>query len=504
MDIMKLTPIQLDRFLHVQSIVGRQEADAAKVRDLRAYYDGDHPVMLTQRQQEFLGPLLTGTEWTFAHNLVKSVIDTLRERLSVNGFTVNGQSPDDVDGETANPDGDAAGLFWDWWTQNRMDAQQVRLYRRAMRDGASFVMVDFDPTAQRPRLTLHSVDDGTVGVTYHRDPGDPNVIMFANRYWYTFDPLTPGETGVLRKTTYLPGEIRKYRQDSKATNGWSPVMDDEDGNAWPIPWKDSSGQPLGVALVEFQNPGGSEVTQIIGLQNALNKAWLDLIAAADAQGFPVMAIEYADATGGSLVDDDDIEGSDEFQIAPGRAIEMFGAHLNRIPGADLTSMMAVIDQLTSAISGVSRVPSYYLRPVGGGEVPSGEALKQLESGLVKRAEERQLVFGQAWEDVFTLAAKLAATFGGTDVPGPMTIEIVWEDPNVRNELSEAQTAQLHAGMGVPDAAIWRRLGYSPDEIAEFRDDARLQRAQDVASIASAVRAEQVRNAPQTNPASGGA
>jgi hypothetical protein len=499
-----LTPEQLEKFIHVQSIVGRQEEAAEKVRDVRAYYDGDHPTMLTQRQQEFLGPLLTESEWPFSHNLVKSVIDTLRERLEVNGFTVNGESPDDSDEAAGDPNAEAAGLFWDWWVENRMDSQQVRLYRRTMRDGTSFVMVDFDQTKQIPRLTLHHVDDGTVGVSYHRDPGDPNVVMFANRYWYTFDPLTPGETGIERKTTYLPGEIRKYKRNAKTTNGWEPTTDPEDGDTWPIPWVDASGAPLGVALIEFQNPGGSEIGQIIPLQNALNKAWLDLIAAADAQGFPVMAIEYADSNGGLLTDDDDIEGTDEFRIAPGRAIELFGAHLNRIPGADLSSMMAVIDQITNAISGVSRVPSYYLRPIGGGEVPSGEALKQLESGLVKRAQEKQLVFGQSWQDVFTLAAKLAETFGGVNIPDPMTIATQWEDPNVRNELGEAQTAQIHKLLNVPDQAIWRRLGYSPEEIAGFRDDARLERAQDVASIASAVRADQQRNAPQTNPQRGGA
>lgn len=507
MDIMKLTPEQLERFIHVQSIVGRQESEAAKVRDVRAYYDGDHPVMLTQRQQEFLGPLLTESDWVFAHNLVKSVIDTLRERLSVSGFTVNGKSAGDEDDADTNPEAELAGLFWDWWKDNRMDAQQVRLYRRTLRDGSSFVMVDYDPTHERPRLTLHSVDDGTVGCTYHRDPGNPNVVLFANRYWFTFDPLTPGQTGILRKTTYLPGEIRKYRVASKSANGWEPVQDDEDGGQWPLPWKDAAGQPLGVALVEFQNPGGSEISQIIGLQNALNKTWLDLIAAADTQGFPVMAIEYADATGGMVPvspDDSNLEGDDEFHIAPGRAIELFGARLNRIPGADLSSMMAVIDQLTNAISGVSRVPSYYLRPIGGGEVPSGEALKQLESGLVKRAEERQLVFGQAWQDVYTLAAKVAQLFGGVDVPNPFSVGVTWDDANVRNETNEAMTAEAHKRMGIPDIAIWQRLGYSPDEIAGFRDDARMQRAADVASIASAVRADQQRNAPQTTPQTGGA
>jgi hypothetical protein len=217
-----------------------------------------------------------------------------------------------------------------------------------------------------------------------------------------------------------------------------------------------------------------------------------------------MVTEYADAMSAPLAaDDDDIEGADEFNIAPGRMIEVFGGQVKRIEGGNLSGIIAVIDQIMNAIGGVSRTPSYYLHPTGG-DVPSGEALKQLESGLVKRAEERQLVFGQSWQDVFMLAAKVANTFGSVDIPDRMTIGVTWDDPNVRNEKSVAESAQIHKGLGVPDDTIWAMLGYTPDQIAQFRSDARLQRAQDVASIASAVRADQTRNTPQTNPQRGGA
>jgi hypothetical protein len=49
-DIMRLAPDQLEKYIHLQSIVDRQAADAARVRALRAYYSGEHPVMLTDRQ----------------------------------------------------------------------------------------------------------------------------------------------------------------------------------------------------------------------------------------------------------------------------------------------------------------------------------------------------------------------------------------------------------------------------------------------------------------------
>ena len=36
--------------------------------------------------------------------------------------------------------------------------------------------------------------------------------------------------------------------------------------AWPLPWVDAKGAPLGIPVIEFANPPGSEIDQIIGLQ----------------------------------------------------------------------------------------------------------------------------------------------------------------------------------------------------------------------------------------------
>lgn len=491
-DVTKLSPEQLERFIHIQAIVDRQANNAAEVRALRAYYDGDHPVLLTQRQQEYLGKILSEGEFVFAHNLVKVIIDTLRERLQVTGFSVNGATADDGD------EGDAAiaKLLWDWWTQNRMDSQQTRLYKRALRDGRSYVMEDYDDVNGRPRLTLHHCDDGSEGVMLHRDPSDANQVIMANRYFYVFNPLQPGETGRQRKTTYLAHEIRKYIAGK--SGGWEAIQDDGDG-AWPIVWRDNNGAPLGIAVTEFENPDGSEVRQVIGLQNGLNKAWLDLMAAADTAGFPILAIQYAGENFGTANDDENLAGSDEFRIAPGRAIEVDNATINRIPASDLSQMIETLWTITAAIAGVSRTPQYYLRPLGGSDVPSGEALKQLESGLVKRAEERQLVFGQAWSDAMKMCCKLESVFGsalaGVDVDG-LNIAVQWEDANVRNEEAESRTATAHAALGVPESIIWQRLGYTPEEIAGFKKERSTQRALEVAAVAQAVTTAQAVQAQQ--------
>jgi len=516
-DLSKLTPPQLDKFIHVQSIMAGQAEAAALINTLRDYYDGLHPIYLSDRQKEYLEPALktrkggtesgdvraslTSGDFTFSQNTVKSVIDTLRERLSVSGFTVNGAGMGSTDGEVT-PATQLAALMWSWWEENRFDAQQIRLHRRAIRDGKSYVMVDYDDENQRPRFTLHSADDGRTGITCHRDPEMPDRILFLNKHWYTYNPLKAGETGERRKNTYLPGEIRKYIM-GKA--GWlrmdgNEAAFDEGDNQWPLPWVDRDGDPIGLTVIGFENPGGSEVAQIIGLQNALNKSWLDLLAAADAAGFPVLVVEYeANGVLPPATDDDDIDDDDEFFMAPGRALEIDGGRAHRLEIADLKQLIDTIHLIVETIAGISRTPQYYLRPVGG-DVPSGEALKQLESGLVSRAIERQLIFGQAWADVMVMAYKVMRAFGPSipEVP-KLKVQTSWASAETRQELNDSQRGEILKRLGIPDEVIWEMLGYSPAQIAKWKATARSDQAATVATIATAMqRATPTQSAPVTN------
>jgi len=499
-DISRLSPQELDRFLHLQAIIDRQKEAQDTVKELRNYYYGAHPVLLTTRQKEFLGALVNPDQFRFSHNLVRTIIDTLRERLNVIGFTVNGAAAGDLEDDNPTPEAQLAALKWSWWNSNRMDSQQIRLHRRALRDGESYAIVDFSTETGRPRISLHKADDGKTGVTFHRDPTDSNKVLFAARYFYTYDPLKPGTTGMERKTVYLANEIRKYMK--RGSGDWEQYRDPEDNDVWPLPWRDNNGQPLGVPVFEFENPGGSEMAQVIGLQNAINKAWLDVIAGADSSGFPLLVTEYMGEGGMPVVDDDDnLEGADEVRMAPGRMIEVDNARVHRIEASSLSPMLEVVWALVAAMAGVARVPQYTLRPAGGNDVPSGEALKMLESGLVKRAQERQLIYGQSWADVMIMCVKVARTFGSENVPelDNADVGVVWASAEVRNEKVDAETAALYKGLGMSDEYVWAKAGVEPEQIAAFKDNARADRAKDVAAIAGALKTNGVNNLPQTNP-----
>jgi hypothetical protein len=486
-DVMRLTPAQLETFIHLQSQIDRQNANADKIKALREYYDGEHRVMLTDRQKEYLGPLVADDSFTFCHNLMRPVVDTMAERLSVIGFDVGEPDSEHPVSET----------LWGWWEENQLDAQEAEVYTAALRDGVAYIMVDYDNEEQRPRFTIHHADDGEAGIVMHFDPGNRNKVLFASRYWWVYDPLKPSQKAVARKTMYFPNAIYKYVRHNEQ---WTQVQDEGDPS-WPLPWVDGDDKPLGVAVVPFRTPGGSRIAQLIGLQNALNKSWLDLIAAADASGFPILAFEYPD---GAPVGDGDanISGDDELLIAPGRAIDVDRGRANRIAPGDLAPLREMIWTTVDAISGITRTPQSFLRPQGGSDMASGESLKQLESGLVAQASRAQRVFGQAWAEVMKLALKVNATFGNGAQPKVPDAKIMtkWESAETRNELHNAQVGQIWKALGLPDEPIWSLQGFTPAEIADFANATSARRVSEIAAVASAMGAQQAANAAQGNAA----
>jgi len=208
---MRLTPEQVERFIHLQSIIDRQAIDRETLRRQRDYYDGIHDVLLSPRQRDFLGLLVgQGNDATWSFNLMRNVVDTIRERLCVVGFTVDGETAaSEADGAT--PEGELADLIWDWWTENDLDTLQIDLYRKALRDGVAYLLVTWDEEANRPAFYVHAQDDGMDGITTHLDP-ETHLPQYYAKYWTTYDPLKPGATGKERKTVYLPGEVRKYQR----------------------------------------------------------------------------------------------------------------------------------------------------------------------------------------------------------------------------------------------------------------------------------------------------
>ena len=508
-DLRMLTPDQIERWLHLQALIDRQNANNDLTKQRRDYYDGKQDIPITANQRDFLGLLENADVWSF--NIIAQVVDAVCERLSVTGFAVNGDTAAEAEGEGATPAAELAALMWQWWVFSDLESLQNDLYRKAIRDGAAFLLVTWNEENDRPEFFVNELDDGSAGVLVYRD-GYNNKPVAYSKYWWQTDPLTPGDQGTERKTVYLPGQVRKYKRGA-GRYGWEPVQDPRDG-AWPVQWIGADGEPLGFAMWVFATPDGSDMTvSLLSLQDALNTIALDVLAASAAAGFPIMSIEYDASITPPIVGTPDKADDEEpgLEIAPGRFVELYGGRLNQIRAADLGPMLETMWSIVAAMSATSNVPQYRLRPMGGADVPSGEALKQLESALVSKVVERQRAYTSAWSGVMKVAYRLAQRYSRQQLPNvdtkTMIVRPVWADPNVRNEASQAQIAQAHAALGVPQDVIWQEvLGYSPEQVAQFVEGQRQAEALKIATIAAQMRSLQTQQTqaavPTAQPATG--
>jgi len=436
---------------YLSFLAGEDSAAAAWVRALRDYWVGDHPSYLSDRQKEFLGIRAKKADHLFSHNLCGLVVAAVVERLSVTGF-----------GAAAGDD--LAQMAWRWWEANRMDAGQDELYEAALRDGAAYMIVDWGVEAGQPRWTLNTAFDGTQGMKIHRDP-DTNEILFASKRWQTNNPLEPGESGKTRLTLYFPDRVEKWISSTEQGNqaGWVAVTDRED-EPWPVPWVDGRGRPLGMAVVPFENPGGSELEDVVPVQDMLNKADLDLVAATDFSGFRILW-----ASGVAPQIDSSTGNEKEITVAPGRLLRLSAAEarLNALEPVTLEWVIAASKYWIESLAGVSRTPQYLFQSQGA-EQPSGESLKMQEVGLIAKAERKQRVFGNAWEDVAYLSARLwNVNRPPGEALGEARLATLWDDLASRDELQDAQIAKVKLDSGLPVEQIWREWGYDEEMIQEW-------------------------------------
>lgn len=482
----------IEKIISLQAAVWRQQEQWNKTRDYRDYYAGLQPSMLSERQEEFLGDILTRSEHPVCFNLCDVVVNVLRERLKVEGFLAGD-----------NESNTLSELAWQWWQAGLMDAEQSVVHRDALRDGRCYLIVDWDDDDKRPTWKANTLYDGDTGVTFHRD-GETGKPLLAIKYWKVSNPLDP-DYAQLRRTVYLPDRLMRYEMGKAGE--WQP-LDERKGK--PLEWWTDTlaegGKPLGLPVIEFANSGNmSEIAQIVGLQNALNKTLLDLLAAADSTGFQMFAISYKGPLESAPTDDegDDESGhGDELRIAPGRAIELGDdARVTVLPSGDLSQLIDALTTLVSFVAASTRTPHYYLRPVGGGEIPSGEALKQLEAALVARAKERFTTFGSAWVEAMRVGARLYAALGGSGVDPEAPLEVSWADPQIKNELYMAQVGEAEQKLGVPNEVIWsKRLDYSPKEVETMTAQ---NQAAEAAKIANVIGALNRNGAQPTQPGRNG-
>jgi hypothetical protein len=96
---------------------------------------------------------------------------------------------------------------------------------------------------------------------------------------------------------------------------------------------------------------------------------------------------------------------------------------------------------------------------------SGDALIAAETGLVKRAQEKQLWFGQALREVFELIALARGEDGKADALRGGSI--LWADAESRNIAQLTDSLLKLKQIGFPFEWLALRFGLTPTEVADL-------------------------------------
>ena len=417
---------------------------------VRRYYQGDQEVELTERQEQFLGDESRDGP-SFCVNLVKSVIDVVVERLHVKGF------------DCTEPE--QALLAWEWWTKNKLDASQEDVHELALRDGESFVVVDWDEEKQIPvaiphqRWTDTSTGGDDFGCWVSYPDNDPNQEpKFAVKQWVE----KTDKSQIERRNVYYPGHIDKYVRGGLKAN-WTLLSSD--------PWLAADGTPLGIPVIAFRTRGlRSEVWEALPMQDVVNKSVVDLVNTTDMTAFRIFyALGFIPTDDGKEPADD---GSNWLKIAPGKIIGTtrsrdevsFGA----IEAADPEPLMKAAQQFMLWMAMLSGTPTARFTTWGG--LAAKETLKEQEGPLMAKVESHQVRFGNSWEQMMYIMRRLynARSIGTSPIDEEVMFEALWVAAGHQDENARIEMLVLKRELGIPLPQLWKEAGYSSQQVEEMK------------------------------------
>lgn len=403
----------------------------------RDFYAGEHDIVLTDRQRARL--ILTTPQLRSLANVCPLVVDTVAERLSIDGF-------DAADGRTADA---IAG----WWDECDLDAHQDNVHLSALRDGDGYLIVEWDAEDERPAFYHEPADDGYngAGIVYASDRRRP---LYGYKRWRVEEGA---DVGAQRLNLYFPDRVEKYI--TGRAGAWTPYSDP--GEPWPAPWVDAAGQPLGVPVIHFPtNPNGndygtSELESVIPLQRVLTSLWIDLLAAADATGFQLATLT------GDIPSEDMINAPRSIWYSANPAA-VFGT----IPPGDLSLIVEAMRHTVMSIANITRMPLTLFQDTKA--VASADTIVASERSLIAKVNDRAKAYGLAWREAMRTAVALHNAFGPRPTLNDAGIRPRWASfeqvDNLALQSRRQAVAAGHLANGLGLEASYRAAGYDLAEL----------------------------------------
>lgn len=388
----------------------------ARVSLYRAYERGDHRADMTDQMRAMLR--LRSDEAglnDFNDSYIRLVIDKMAGRVSVKDISTSDDATDKAWLAPLLEKQDFQAAEGMWW-------------RGAIRDGDAFVMVD-------PQTFLWSSEpayDGYSGVVaiYNQMTRKP---VWACKVWAESDTQdetedTTNASKVVYLVVYQPNRITYW----KGGEGDQEVESNGEDKAWPA---EMGGQFPFVSFVNqrdsYTRYGDSEIRVAIPLQDVLNRTMYSMVMASEFAAFGVnwsigMKIQPGGIVPGGIVNLtlNNADGTPITEFTAEQIEFLKACKVGQLEPADISQYTNQIAAIVKEISQATQTPIYGITASG---VISGDALKQLEIGLIGKVERFQRQNSDALKELIMLTAKMQRVFApGLDTPEIKSVSVTWK------------------------------------------------------------------------------
>lgn len=341
-------------------------------------------------------------------NLLGLVIHIPAESLYVSGYRT----------EAGDDDPEA----WNAWQANKLDAKQTGVHRAALAYGASYVNV----LPGTPSPVVRGLSPRKVGVFYTDDNDAWPKYAIENRR--TLDG---------RKAYRLYDDTAVYEL-SEGINALQLVGEPAQHDLGVTPFVRFRN------LLDLDDDQVGEVEPLMPLQDQIDFTTFGLLVAQHYQSFRQRYII------GWTTDDENVKAkagaSRLWTFADGKEDIVVG----EFGQIDLTGYLSSRESTLEHLATISQTPPHHL--LGKLVNLSAEALVAAESGGRRKIAERQITFGEAWEQVFILIA--LAEKREPDV----SAQVRWQDTEARAFSATVDAlGKLVKMLGVPAQEVWERI-----------------------------------------------
>jgi hypothetical protein len=397
----------------------------ARTAKFRAYTEGDHDANITNQMRNMLRIKQddAGLE-EFSLNYMEIVIDKMAGRLKVSEVTTDDETQDEY----------IISLL----EYNDFDASQGKWYRGAIRDGDSFVMVD--PVTLKWKS--ESAYDGFSGIVAIFSE-DENFPVWACKIWSESDNQNISEgntssTAVMKLNVYQPNKITYWKGNVNTQEVQARDNEQKSKGEWKL--KHTPIVHFANQINNYTQYGQSELRKAIPAQNAINRTLHSMIMASELSAFRIywsigFEIDKSGVTPGAILNLilTDTAGKPISSPTTEQIEFLKASKVGEFSESDISQYTNQLIKLVEHISNITQTPIYGITVSGN---LSGEALKQLEIGLIGKIKRFQAENTGAIRAIIELTAEIQTAYG-RDIEVPFEnppklegISINWQTPEI--------------------------------------------------------------------------